>query len=51
MFLTFGHTFGVRVLRIDRPDGRRVLKFDAAYGCEGCGGALRAQIIRKRVRR
>ena len=38
--LAFGHTFGVRVLRIDRPGGRRVLKFDAAYGCEGCGIAL-----------
>ena len=49
-----GHTFGVRVqkvqkvqrvqrgkvLRIDRPDGRKVLKFDGAFGPEGCGIAL-----------
>ena len=40
-----------KVLKMDRPDGRRVLKFDAAYGCEGCGSALRAQIIRKGARR
>ena len=32
-----GHTCGVKVLRIDRPDGRRVLKFDGAFGPEGCG--------------
>ena len=30
-----------RVLRIDRPHGGRVLKIDAAWGCEGCGIALR----------
>ena len=35
-----GHTYGVKVLRIDRPDGRRVLKFDGAFGPEGCGIAL-----------
>ena len=35
-----GHTFGVRVLKMDRPDGRRVLKFDGAFGPEGCGIAL-----------
>ena len=29
-----------KVLRIDRPDGRRVLKFDGAIGTEGCGIAL-----------
>ena len=29
-----------RVLRIDRPDGRRVLKFDGAFGPEGCGIAF-----------
>ena len=29
-----------RVLRIDRPDGRRVLKFDGTFGPEGCGIAL-----------
>ena len=28
------------VLRIDRPDGRRVRKFDGAFGPEGCGIAL-----------
>ena len=27
-----GHTYGVKVLRIDRPDGRRVLKFDGPSG-------------------
>ena len=27
-----GHAYGVRVLRIDRPDGRRVLKFDGPSG-------------------
>ena len=31
---------GRKVLRIDRPDGRRVLKFDGAFGPEGCGIAL-----------
>ena len=25
---------------MDRPDGRRVLKFDRAFGPEGCGIAL-----------
>ena len=29
-----------KVLKIDRPDGRRVLKFDGAFGPEGCGIAL-----------
>ena len=29
-----------RVLRIDRPMGRRVLKFDGAFCPEGCGIAL-----------
>ena len=29
-----------KVLRIDRPDGRRVRKFDGAFGPEGCGIAL-----------
>ena len=27
-----GHTYGVKVLRIDLPDGRRVLKFDGLSG-------------------
>ena len=48
------HAFGVRVqkvqrvlrgwekvLKIDRPNDRRVLKFDGACGAEGCGIALR----------
>ena len=35
-----GHTFGVKVLKMDRPDGRRVLKFDGAFGPEGGGIAL-----------
>ena len=49
--IDIGHACGVRVhkvqrvqkvqrgkvLRIDRPDGRRVLKFDGAFGAEGCG--------------
>ena len=30
--IALGHTFGVKVLRIDRPDGRRVLKFDGLSG-------------------
>ena len=29
-----------KVLRMDRPDGRRVRKFDGAFGPEGCGIAL-----------
>ena len=29
-----------RVLKFDRPEGRRVLKFDGAFGPEGCGIAL-----------
>ena len=35
-----------KVLRIDRPDGRRVLKFDGAFGPEGCGLPLRAMLIK-----
>ena len=31
---------GVKVLRIDRPEGRRVLKFDSGFAAEGCGGRL-----------
>ena len=33
-----------KVLRIDRPDGRRVLKFDGAIGTEGCGGGFAAEL-------
>ena len=32
-----------KVLRIDRPDGRKVLKFDGAFGPEGCGLPCGAQ--------
>ena len=31
-WMGLGHTYGVKVLRIDRPDGRRVLKFDGLSG-------------------
>ena len=31
-------------LKMDRPWGRRVLKFDSPCRAEGCGGALRADI-------
>ena len=45
LLLTLGHTFGVNVqkaqrgrfLRLTGPIGRRVLKFDGAFGPEGCG--------------
>ena len=30
--------------------GRRVLKFDGAFGPEGCGGALRAMSIKSALR-
>ena len=36
-----------KVLRIDLPGGRRVLRFDGAFGPDGCGSALRAQIKKK----
>ena len=39
-----GHTYGVKVLRIDRPDGRRVLKFDGLSG-RGLRIARRAMSI------
>ena len=39
-----------KVLRIDRPDGPRVLKFDGAFGPEGCGIALRAMSIKSALR-
>ena len=31
-----------KVLKMDRPYGRRVLKFDGAFGPEGCGGGFAA---------
>ena len=30
--IALGHTFGVKVLKMDRPDGRKVLKFDGLSG-------------------
>ena len=39
-----------KVLRIDRPDGRKVLKFDGAFGPEGCGLPLRAMLIKSALR-
>ena len=33
-----------KVLRIDRPDGWRVLKFDGPLGPEGCGGGFAAEL-------
>ena len=39
-----------KVLRIDRPEGRRVLKFDGAFGPEGCGIALRAMSMKSALR-
>ena len=44
-----GHTYGVKVLRIDRPDGRRVLKFDGPSG-RGLWIALRAMLIKSALR-
>ena len=38
------------VLKMDRPDGRRVLKFDGAFGPEGCGIARRAMSIKSALR-
>ena len=32
MRITLGHTFDVRVLKMDRPDGRKVLRFDGLSG-------------------
>ena len=37
-----------KVLRIDRPDSRKVLRFDSPYGAEVGGGALGAQILKKK---
>ena len=38
-----------KVLRIDQPDGRRVLRFDGAFGPEGyglplCGNAYKVSV-------
>ncbi len=48
MRITLGHTFDVRVLKMDRPDGRKVLKFDGAFGPEGCGGGFAADFKKGR---
>ena len=37
-----------KVLRIDRPDSQKVLRFDSPYGAEGGGSALGAQILKKK---
>ena len=37
---------GQRVLKIDGAFAPRVLKFDTACGCEGCGGRLSAMSIK-----
>ena len=36
-------------LRFDRADALRVLRFDTACGCEGCGGRLRRQFVKNRT--
>ena len=33
-----GHAIGVRVLRFDGAFDPRVLRFNSAFGAEGCGG-------------
>ena len=35
---------------MDRPEGRRVLKFDGAFGPEGCGLPSRAMLIKSALR-
>ena len=35
---------GEKVLKIDGAFAPRVRRFDTAYGCEGCGGALSGAI-------
>ena len=39
-----------KVLRIDRPGGRRVLRFDGAFGPEGLWIALWAMLIKSALR-
>ena len=46
--IALGHTFGVKVLKMDRPDGRKVLKFDGLSG-EGCGLPLRGNAYKVSV--
>ena len=36
----FSRTQREKVLKIDGAFAPRVRRFDTAYGCEGCGGAL-----------
>ena len=47
--IALGHTFGVKVLKMDRPDGRKVLKFDGLSG-RGLRIALRAMLIKSALR-
>ena len=35
---------------MDRPDGRRVLRFDGAFGPEGCGLPSRAMSMKSALR-
>ena len=41
---------GKRFLRWTGPMGRRVLRFDSAFGAEGCGIALRAMSLKSALR-
>ena len=58
LLLTLRHACGVRVHRVQKgrslgltgPMGRRVLKFDGAFGPEGCGIARRAMSIKSALR-
>ena len=47
--IALGHTFGVKVLKMDRPDGRKVLKFDGPSG-RGLRIARRAMLIKSALR-
>ena len=47
--IALGHTFGVKVLKMDRPDGRKVLKFDGLSG-RGLRIARRAMLIKSALR-
>ena len=47
--IALGHTFGVKVLKMDWPDGRKVLKFDGPSG-RGLRIARRAMLIKSALR-
>ncbi len=44
-----GHAYGVRVLKMDRPEGRRVRKFDGPSG-RGLRIAFQAMLIKSALR-